>query len=79
MLDLHDHISVCLDRLVTKVVNVECPEINISCDADYMLSNMHSFSDEHCRTSILLVLLMRCSRGTICKNSILITSLRRFF
>ena len=33
VLDLDDHLRVFLDRLVTKVVNVECPEINISCYA----------------------------------------------
>ena len=29
VLDLHNHLRVCFDRFVTKVVNVECPEINI--------------------------------------------------
>ena len=41
VLDLPDNLRVCLDRLVTKVVNIQCPEINISCDAGYMWSNMH--------------------------------------
>ena len=30
VLDLHDQLRVCLERLVTKVVNVECPEILLS-------------------------------------------------
>ena len=45
VLDPHDHLRVYLDRLVTKGVNADCPEIFLAMLVT-LLSNMHSFSEE---------------------------------